>query len=107
MPRPEFRPTAEQRDRVMRYVYEGIPNRGIADVIGVDEKTLAKHFATELLYGREIIAQELAGMLLRAEASGKKKLLSTIRFLVGQRSPAPPRKPRRRRSARLNAAGPM
>jgi FixJ family two-component response regulator len=44
MARPEFKPTAEQRRQVMTCHAVGMSNRDIATAIGIDEKTLTKHF---------------------------------------------------------------
>jgi hypothetical protein len=46
MSRPVFRPTSEQRTKVMRYVYAGMVRADIAVAIGVDQKTLNKQFRT-------------------------------------------------------------
>jgi|TARA_Y100000310_G_scaffold304804_1_gene344333 hypothetical protein len=45
---PEFAPTDEDRKMVEQMSAVGIPQEGIARVIGIDPKTLRKHFRDEL-----------------------------------------------------------
>jgi hypothetical protein len=46
--RPPFEPTAEQRRTVHAMVAYGIPLTEIQKVIGIDRKTLSKHFKQEI-----------------------------------------------------------
>jgi len=46
--RPQFEPTDEQRRTVRAMVAYGVPLEDIAKVIGVDRKTLSKHFRQEI-----------------------------------------------------------
>jgi hypothetical protein len=46
--RPPHRPTAYWRGQVDAYASYGTPHASIAKVIGIDEKTLRKHYASEL-----------------------------------------------------------
>ena len=46
--RPEFQPTEADRIYVRKMVFAGIPAIRIARIVGVDAKTLEKHFAHEL-----------------------------------------------------------
>jgi hypothetical protein len=76
--RPEFKPTDEQRHKVMLYRAVGMSNRDIAVGIRVDEKTLAKHFARELLHGPAIIRQELLAMVTSQAIEGKKSAIALL-----------------------------
>lgn len=52
MPRPQFTPTAEQRNLVKSLAAVGIPHEDIARKVGVrSPKTLRKYFRTELNEG--------------------------------------------------------
>jgi hypothetical protein len=55
----------------MQYVYAGMSRADIAVVIGVDQKTLNKHFERELLHGHEIMRQRLYAMVLESALRGK------------------------------------
>jgi hypothetical protein len=78
MSRPVFRPTSEQRTKVMRYVYAGMVRADIAVAIGVDQKTLNKHFERELLHGHEIMRQRLYAMVLESALEGKKAAMRLL-----------------------------
>ena len=45
---PAFNPTDDQRKMVEQMAAVGIPHEGIAAVIGIDDKTLRKHFRETL-----------------------------------------------------------
>ncbi|MCK5445216.1 MAG: hypothetical protein KAI73_06295 [Rhodospirillaceae bacterium] len=45
---PAFKPTEEQHKIVEQMAAVGIPHEGIAAVIGIDDKTLRKHFRATL-----------------------------------------------------------
>jgi hypothetical protein len=78
MARPEFKPTDEQRRSVMTGHAVGMARRDIAAAIGVDEKTLMKHFAYELLHGRMIIRQELLAAVTAQAIKGKKSAIALL-----------------------------
>ncbi len=46
--RHQFKPTAEQREKVLVLKAGGMSNEAIAEAIGVSSPTLAKHFPSEL-----------------------------------------------------------
>lgn len=46
--RPRFEPTDEQRKTVRAMVAYGVPLDDVASVIGIDRKTLSKHFDREI-----------------------------------------------------------
>lgn len=49
--RPAFEPSAKDRRAVASMVGHGIPAEEIAAVLGIDPKTLRKHFAREIAVG--------------------------------------------------------
>ena len=52
MPRPSFRPTAEQRKLVRSLAAVGVPQQGMCVLVGIrSPKTLRKHFRPELSNG--------------------------------------------------------
>ena len=46
--RPKHKPTEKDRNTVKVMVAVGIPHEQIADVIGIDDKTLRKHYGQEI-----------------------------------------------------------
>lgn len=78
MARPEFKPTDDQRRQAMHCVALGMSHKDIAAGLRIDEKTLAKHFASELLHGRTIIRQELLAAVTSEAIKGRK---SAVRLL--------------------------
>ena len=46
--RPKFQPTDEQRKTVRAMVAYGVPLDQVASVVGIDRKTLSKHFPSEI-----------------------------------------------------------
>ena len=73
--RPEFKPSNDQRRRVMLCHSVGMSNKHIADALGVDEKTLTKHFTYELLNARRIIKQQLLAAVTARAIEGKKSAI--------------------------------
>ena len=76
--RPEFKPTNDQRRRVMLCHAVGMSNKHIADALGIDEKTLTKHFARELLNGPRIIKQELLAAVTAQAIKGKRSAITLL-----------------------------
>jgi len=70
--RPSFEPTDRQRGMVQALSQAGYPETEIAEYLGLDPKTLRKHFARELRFAAiELIAgavQNLGRMALGAKA---------------------------------------
>src|ERR1700757_3711805 len=66
MARPEFKPTAEQRRQVMTCHAVGMSNRDIATAIGIDEKTLTKHFCYDAV-ADVLLRNPTTGMRTRRE----------------------------------------
>ena len=68
--RPRFQPTEEQRQQVAMMVAHGITNPSIAAILGLDEDTLNKHFATELEHGLAACTSRVAGSMYRKAIMG-------------------------------------
>jgi hypothetical protein len=57
--RPEHNPTPEQRDVVVKLVGCKTPHKAIATRLGIDEKTLRKHYREELDRGFDLYYTEV------------------------------------------------
>jgi hypothetical protein len=57
-----------------------IPTAKIADVIGIDQKTLLKHYADEIRRGRASVEAKLVGNLLRIAGGTDGTALKAIMF---------------------------
>jgi len=68
--RPPFTPTEQQRQTVEVLVAHGNGERVIAKVIGIDRKTLSKHFRDELRDGREMLTAHMGLAIVRAALAG-------------------------------------
>jgi len=78
MPRPRLTPSAEQRQKVKSMAAMGIPQKRIAEMIGLrSEKTLRRHFRQELDAG-ETEANYNVGKTLYSMATSGKDPLATI-----------------------------
>jgi hypothetical protein len=62
----------------MLYHAVGMSNRDIAAALRIDEKTLTKHFAHELLHGRKFIRQELLAIVTASALKGKKSAIALL-----------------------------
>ncbi|MGA7454760.1 MAG: hypothetical protein WBW73_27100 [Rhodoplanes sp.] len=60
----------------------GIPEDKIADVIGVDGKTLRKHYAMELQRGAATVEAKLVGNLLKLAGGSDGTALKAIMFAL-------------------------
>jgi AcrR family transcriptional regulator len=96
--RPAYQPT--DKDRPIAEALSGwsIPQDRIARVIGVDPKTLRKHFADELEIGSAKLEAQLAQNLLRiAQGQDRQALIATIFALTSRfgwvETAPPPREP--------------
>jgi hypothetical protein len=63
---PPHAPTAYQRERVKLLSSNGVRHEDIALVIGIDDKTLRKHYRTELDMGKAEANIEVLGYLFSA-----------------------------------------
>lgn len=77
----KFAPTKADRHRVMRLRAAGWTLERIARVVGVDAKTLDKHFAMEIEHGADVKNDEL---LEYAERGAKKGNAANIKWLKEQ-----------------------
>lgn len=77
--RPAYEPAESDRRVVEAMAAWAIPQERIAKVIGVDPKTLRKHFAAELEVGSAKLEAQLAQNLLRiAQGRDRQALIATI-----------------------------
>lgn len=96
--RPGYEPSEKDRRIAEAMAGWAIPQERIAKVIGIDPKTLRKHFAEELGIGSAKLEAQLAQNLLRiAQGQDRQALIATIfalkaRFGWMEASP-PPREP--------------
>jgi hypothetical protein len=96
--RPAYQPTEKDRRIAEALAGWAIPQDRIARVIGIDPKTLRKHFPDELEAGSAKLEAQLAQNLLRiAQGNNRQALIATIfalkaRFGWVEASP-PPREP--------------
>lgn len=70
--RPEFVPTADQRKLVQILVGLQVPHVQIARMIGsgIHEQTMRKHFAEELINGKDTLVASLKTMVVKAAQNG-------------------------------------
>ena len=77
-----YQPTDEQRRLVKVMSGFGIPQQDIASQIGVDAKTLRKHFWTELEVGHvEANAKVAASLFKKATGEGREAVVAAIFWL--------------------------
>lgn len=77
--RPAFEPTDKDRRIAEAMAGWGIPQERIAKVVGIDAKTVRKHFAEELEVGAAKLEAQLAQNLLRiAQGQDRQALIATI-----------------------------
>lgn len=96
--RPAYQPSDKDRRIAEALAGWAIPQERIARVIGVDPKTLRKHFGDELDVGSARLEAQLAQNLLRiAQGHDRQALIATIFALKARfgwvEASAPPREP--------------
>lgn len=108
--RPPYQPSDKDRRIAEAMAGWAIPHERIARVIGIDAKTLRKHFGAELEVGSAKLEAQLAQNLLRiAQGNDRQSLIATIfalkaRFGWVETSPAPREPPLGKKAQRqLNA----
>ena len=81
--RPEFQPTAAQREQVKAMAAYGVPREDIARVVGCSPPTLAKHFWQELETASIEANAKVAQSLFRkaVEGTGKESVTAAIFWL--------------------------
>ena len=108
--RPPYEPTDKDRRIVEMLAGWAITEERIANVVGIDPKTLRKHYRTELDVGHSKLEAQLAQNLLRiAQGHDRQALIATIfalkaRFGWVETAP-PPREPQlgKKETAQLRA----
>jgi hypothetical protein len=70
MGRPPFEPTDEQRAHVQRLKLVDTPNEHIASILGIDEKTLVKHFGYELDLSKHDLLANVGATLYQKALGG-------------------------------------
>src|SRR5215216_6501214 len=79
MGRPSHDPTAMSRRNVEALAGYGVPEVDIAGVIGIDPKTLRRHYATELKFGHVKANAKVAENLFRkATGDGREAVIAAI-----------------------------
>ena len=97
--RPAYEPSDKDRRIVEMMAGWAIPEHRIANVIGIDPKTLRKHYRTELDVGHSKLEAQLAQNLLRiAQGHDRQALIATIfalktRFGWMEATPPPKEQP--------------
>jgi hypothetical protein len=77
--RPAYQPTDKDRRIAEMMAGWAIPESRIANVLGIDPKTLRKHYRTELDVGHSKLEAQLAQNLLRiATGHDRQALIATI-----------------------------
>ncbi|RVT80210.1 hypothetical protein EM858_04230 [Agrobacterium sp. CNPSo 2736] len=91
--RSEFQPTDEDREKVRVLKACGMSNVGIADVIGVSEPTLRKHFSLELDRATAKVRAELLMARYRSAMGGnvsaQNKMIEQVAAVDAQAKRAP------------------
>jgi hypothetical protein len=87
MARPAFKPTPTQRYRVSVLAAARMPKVDIARALGIDAKTLGKHFADELSTG---IAKRNAEMLEAMFRAGKRGNVAAQKAWLARQDLEPP-----------------
>ena len=68
--RPAHKPTDQQRKQVEALAGYGIPHLGMAAIMGIDRKTLEKHYRAELDVGSAKATAKVAESLYRQAVEG-------------------------------------
>ncbi|WP_043062363.1 hypothetical protein [Brucella anthropi] len=91
--RPEFAPTDEDREKVRVLKAGGMTNEAIAEVIGVSEPTLRKHFSYELDIATAKVRADLLMARYRAAMGGnvqaQNKMIEQVSANAVQRKVSP------------------
>lgn len=91
--RPEFAPTDEDREKVRVLKAGGMTNEAIAEVIGVSEPTLRKHFSYELDIATAKVRADLLMARYRAAMGGnvqaQNKMIEQVSANAAQRKVSP------------------
>ena len=96
--RPEFAPTDEDREKVRVLKAGGMSNEAIAEVIGISEPTLRKHFSSELDRATAKVRAELLMARYRSAMGGnvsaQNKMIEQVSATAAQRKVSPEKEDR-------------
>ena len=96
--RPEFAPTDEDREKVGVLKAGGMSNEAIAEVIGISEPTLRKHFSLELDRATAKVRAELLMARFRSAMGGnvsaQNKMIEQVTAIDVQTRRAPEKQPK-------------
>lgn len=82
MPRPAHKPDPVIRRQVEAMAGYGVPEADIAGVIGIDPKTLRKHYPDELKHGHvKANARVAENLFRRATGEGREAVIAAIFWL--------------------------
>ena len=91
--RPEFSPTDEEREKVRVLKAGGMSNEAIAEVIGISDTTLRKHFSAELDKATAKVRAELLMARYRSAMGGnvsaQNKMIEQVSANAAQEKRAP------------------
>lgn len=93
--RPSFSKTKENQDFVMVRIAAGWAQKRIAEDMGIDEKTLRKHFSRELEMGATFVDGVMLDVLMRKVREGHTPSIRQLRERIQDAAPAAPRRPGR------------
>lgn len=97
--RPEFAPTDEDREKVRVLKAGGMSNEAIAEVIGISEPTLRKHFSSELDRATAKVRAELLMARYRSAMGGnvsaQNKMIEQVSATAAQRKVSPEKEDRK------------
>ncbi|QIB32644.1 hypothetical protein [Ancylobacter pratisalsi] len=89
--RPSFRKDKDNQDFVSVRVAAGWTQKAIADDMGIDEKTLRKHFSRELEGGRLFVEGLVLDVLLKQVREGRAASIRQLREVLADAGPQAPR----------------
>ena len=91
--RKSFKKDKENQDFVMVRRAAGWAHKRIAEDMGIDEKTLRKHFSRELEMGATFVDGLMLDVLMRKVREGHTPSIKQLRERILDAGPAAPRKP--------------
>jgi hypothetical protein len=89
--RPSFKKDKENQDFVMVRVAAGWTHKRIAEDMGIDEKTLRKHFSRELENGAVFIDGLMLDVLIKKVREGHTPSIRQLRERLAEAGPQAPR----------------
>lgn len=89
--RPSFKKDKENQDFVMVRVAAGWTHKRIAEDMGIDEKTLRKHFSRELENGAVFVDGLMLDVLIKKVREGHTPSIRQLRERLAEAGPTAPR----------------